>query len=156
MFTHYVNRWRLFESFFEKGEFSCELNWSDSLTRELFLFVDAEDIEKSSFGASIFPTTQDEDIKPVHITLADISLACQTSDSLLTLNRFSCSEKIEADTQPHSHRYMSRRFSLLFGPSFWGGDWHWSFEDWGFAGIVPADRHFMDVSPIFATPKKKL
>lgn len=104
----------------------------------------------TSFGASVFPTTQDEDIKPVHITFADISLACQTSDSLLTLNRFSC----EAVTQPHGHRYMSRRFSLLFGPSFWGGDWHWSFDDWGFPGSVPADRHFMDFLP-YLPPNQK-
>ena len=81
--------------------------------------------KKSSFGASVFPTTQDEDIKPVHITFADISLACQTSDSLLTLNRFSCSEKIEAVTQSRSHiatGICHGDFPFCLDPHFGGGD----------------------------------
>ena len=115
--------------------------WYSLVLGNCFCSLMLKKSKKSSFDASIFPTSR---IKPVHITLADISLACQISDSPLTLNRFSCSHAV---TQPHSHiatGLCHGDFPFCLDPHLWG-DWHWSFEDWVFAGIVLwADRHFMD------------
>ena len=148
MFTHYVNRWRLFESFFEKGEFSCELNWSDSLTRELFLFVDAEDIEEILVRCIRISYNTGWRYKACahHIRrYQDISLACQTSDSLLTLNRFSCSEKLKQLRSHIATGICHGDFPFCLDPhfgwwltlKFWRLRFPWNCPSWSSLDFLP-------------------